>query len=351
MKKSIPALTAILILLILLTHPKTAFDGACQGLVLWSQTVLPTLLPFMICSNGIVMLGGIPILTAPFRFFLLPLFGLSDAGCYVLISGLLCGYPMGAKTCSEFLDQGRISLSEARRLLAISNHPSPMFLLGYTASVLSSQVPVSWLMLSLYLPILPLSLLANVFYGEGRENKRNISGMPGVSAASCAFASTNAAAAADTSAAMYVSAAPSACATAATTTGASAPSRRRSFDDMMMSSVEVMVRIGGYIMLFSILAVFIRQTPVLPDTLKALALGFVEITTGIQAIGAAFSGHLQGLCLAAVTAFGGLSGIFQTKSVLKNAGLSIRHYVLWKLAHTACSCLIYLALLAAAGLS
>ena len=129
-----------------------------------------------------------------------------------------------------------------------------------------------------------------------------------------------------------------------------ASDRGQSFDDMMMGSVEVMVRIGGYIMLFSILAVFIRQIPGIPGELKAVFLGIVEITTGIQAIGKNISGYLQGFCLTAVIAFGGLSGVFQTKSVLKNAGLSIRHYILWKLAHTACSCLIYLALAVLANL-
>ena len=40
-------------------------------------------------------------------------------------------------------------------------------------------------------------------------------------------------------------------------------------------------------------------------------------------------------------AFGGCSGIFQTKSVLKNAGLSIRHYMLWKLMHSGLSCILF----------
>lgn len=38
---------------------------------------------------------------------------------------------MGAKTDSEFLDSRRISPAQARYLLAIANHPSPMFVLGY----------------------------------------------------------------------------------------------------------------------------------------------------------------------------------------------------------------------------
>lgn len=303
---------AIAILLLLLTHPSLALEGASQGLILWSQTVLPTLLPFMICSNVIVSIGALPLFMTPFRPVLSRLLGLSDNGGYVLVSGLLCGYPMGAKTCAEFLSQGKISPGEARYLLAISNHSSPMFLLGYVAANLCPQIPIWTVMAALYLPILPLAALARKIY---RPNS-------GTS---------------DT----YV------------------PADSRAafcFDDIMMGSIEIMVRIGGYIMLFSILAVFIQYLPGIAPVLKSLLLGISEITTGIHALAQTTDGFLQGLCLTGAIAFGGLSGIFQTKSVLenglqsfpsenaKNAGLSIRHYVLWKLLHTAVSCLIFILL-------
>lgn len=298
MKKSISALTAIFVLLLLLTHPALSYEGACQGLLLWFHTVLPTLLPFMICSNVIVMLGGVSLLTSPFRPLLKPVFKLSSEGSYVLISGLLCGYPMGAKTCSEFLDHGRISLKEARYLLAISNHPSPMFLLGYVATNLSPTLSMTTVLLSLYLPILPVAWAARGLYGVQEAKDKNP--FP--------------------------------------------KSTKSSFDTVMMSSFEVMVRIGGYIMLFSILAAFIQKMPWFSPFWKALLLGIVEITTGIQAVSKAVSGPLQGLCLTMITAFGGLSGISQTKSVLKNAGLSVRHYLLWKLFHAILSVGCFLAL-------
>ncbi|MEG2349629.1 MAG: nucleoside recognition protein, partial [Hungatella sp.] len=77
---------------------------------------------------------------------------------------------------------------------------------------------------------------------------------------------------------------------------------------------------------------------------RAILLGFVEITTGIQSISSEMEGLQQAFWIVAITAFGGLSGIFQTKSVLKNAGLSIRHYIMWKLLHSLLSCLIFILL-------
>ena len=388
---------SVLILLLLLTHSPLALEGAKRGLLLWADTVLPTLLPFMICSNVIVSAGGLPLLMAPLRPILRKLFSLSDDGGYVLVSGLLCGYPMGAKTCAEFLAQGRISCEEARYLLAISNHSSPMFVLGYLAANLSPDVPVGMIIACLYLPVLPLSMLARKIYRYSSEN--DLSGREGGLSRSMPASGEGRQ--------------PSAARTA-----------DDNFDTTMMRSIEVMVRIGGYIMLFSILAAFIRQIPALPAAPKALFLGAAEITTGIRAISEVFSGPRQGFWLTAVTAFGGLSGIFQTRSVLsppgslpgslpaypidpcsagldrfrgsrrmetqasplgslpaypidpcsagldrfrgsrrmemqasppgslpaKNAGLSIRHYVLWKLLHTITACLLYSLLQSLPGL-
>lgn len=291
-------MASVMILLLLLWQPILASEGAKSGLILWSQTVLPTLLPFMICSNVIVALDGIHLLTFPFRPFLHRILKLSDSGSYVFLSGILCGYPMGAKTCNEFLEDGRISNKEASYLLSICNHPSPMFLMGYVISRLSGQVSATLLLLCLYLPLIPISALARRFYGVDRRCTSN----------PCASHSS------------------------------------LSFDHTMMSSIEVMVKIGGYIMLFSMLAHYIMLLPVRQPITRACLLGIAEITTGIGALANCNPGYQQLLAVVAITAFGGLSGIFQTKSVLKNAGLFIRHYIIWKLIHSLLSCLVFILL-------
>lgn len=298
MKKSFFRFLSVAALILLLLSPSTAFEGARSGLILWGSVVLPTLLPFMICSNVIVALNAIHILIFPFRKFLSRILRLSDAGSYILVSGLLCGYPMGARNCSDFLDMNRITEKEGNYLLAICNHPSPMFLLGYAASMLSERVPVWLLLAALYLPMLPVSWLARSHYGV-------------------------------------------------TETFRSLPVSKKpalSFDDSLMDSCEVMVKIGGYIMLFSILVLYITKIPFGTPGPKAVLLGFVEITTGIKAVSENFSGFSSGLWIAAATAFGGLSGIFQTKSVIKNAGLSIRHYVAWKAVHSAFTMVFFILL-------
>lgn len=86
----------------------------------------------------------------------------------------------------------------------------------------------------------------------------------------------------------------------------------------MMGCFETMVKIGGYIMLFSILALYLTVFPfAMPPLLRPALLGAVEITTGIQAIAHSVPGMSGAMLIIGSAAFGGLSGIFQTKSVLK----------------------------------
>lgn len=249
-------------------------------------------------------MDAIHMLTGPFKPILSGVLSLSDQGSYVLMSGLLCGYPMGAKTTSDFLDQGRITPREADYLLAISNHPSPMFVLGYVMAQIALvpadvSCPLWAVAAALYLPVIPISILARYLY---HYRKADCSQSPRIAEIKQAF----------------------------------------SFDEHMMSCFETMVRIGGYIMLFSILALYLTVFPLkLPPLIRPGLLGAVEITTGIQAIASCVPGTIGALLIIGSAAFGGLSGIFQTKSVLKNAGLSIRHYMLWKLLHCALSCAIF----------
>ena len=59
------------------------------------------------------------------------IFGVSPAGAYAVLFGLLCGYPMGAKLTSDLYASRKISRREAQYLLTFTNHASPMFISSY----------------------------------------------------------------------------------------------------------------------------------------------------------------------------------------------------------------------------
>lgn len=346
-------------MLLLLLFPSLSLEGARKGLLLWYQTVLPTLLPFMVCTNLVVSMNAMKLLTAPFAPLLKKSFRLSDPGCFVLLSGVLCGYPMGAKNCSDLLDQGCLSLPEARCLYAVSNFPSPMFLAGYMMAKASQTagaqlvLPFWKIAAAVYLPILPMFLLAAKLYGfRGGDSQRGqieqsvnspLCGQMGRSIDSSPRSQMERSV--DSYRRCQMEQQLPAAGQVAQEGSAAQAAPTLPLDEALSSSIAVMVGIGGYLMLFSILARFIELFLPSGSFLSCLLISIAEMTTGMEATAQKVRGLPGVLLILGAGTFGGLSGAFQVKSVTKNAGCSIRHYILWKTAHCLLTCL-FLTLLA-----
>lgn len=118
----------ILLFFLLLFFPEQAIQGASDGLLLWFHTVLPTLAPAMICTRMLLLTGGDRLLIKPLRPLFCRFFALSDTGAFILLSGMICGYPLGPALCAQALEKNRITRKEAAYLLAFCSFPSPMIL-------------------------------------------------------------------------------------------------------------------------------------------------------------------------------------------------------------------------------
>ena len=314
----------LILLILMLLHPEITVKGASNGLLLWYSSVVPALFPFMVLSSLIVASGSLSVLMAPARLVLGPLLGLSAEGCYTLLSGLVCGFPMGAKTCADFLSRGQISLKEGKFLMAVCNHASPMFLLGYVYPLFHGNLPLWKLLAAVYGPALLLALPARLLYRNGAPTGRKPK-MQGI-------------------------------AEPQEIPGPNPPSPNQSnpgnlsADEAILSSVEVLCRIGGLLILFSIAVEFLRGARQLPAGLRLFLMGAMEMTTGIRELAAALPFPYSAAAACASLTFGGLSGIFQTKAALgaiaqkKKAGLSIRQYCVWKLLYACLTAAILLTL-------
>ncbi|NLZ53341.1 MAG: hypothetical protein GX892_09370 [Thermoanaerobacteraceae bacterium] len=99
-----------------------------------------------------------------------------------------------------------------------------------------------------------------------------------------------------------------------------------------MNGFEVITKIGGYIILFSILAQIINEIGSGFGLYKAIVMGILEITTGIDQIcKLPIDINIKIVLVSVLTSFGGLSGLAQTKSVLGKSRLSIKTYICVKL--------------------
>ena len=107
MKKLLFTIFCITQIGFILVYPTEALKAAREGLNLWLNVMIPTLLPFLICTGILVQTGLISRLLAPFKTLWKIVFGISPAGAYAVLVGMLCGYPMGAKQHRIFMKMDR----------------------------------------------------------------------------------------------------------------------------------------------------------------------------------------------------------------------------------------------------
>ena len=115
---------------------KTALQSGIEGVQLCLQTVIPSLFPFFLMSLLLTDNLPTPRRTAPSRlerFLRLP----AGSGMLV-ITGILGGYPVGAKVVGQSHCAGRLTKAQAQRMTVLCNAPGPAFLFGMVGSILGN---------------------------------------------------------------------------------------------------------------------------------------------------------------------------------------------------------------------
>ena len=262
-------------------------------LLLWFNTLLPTLLPFMIISNLIVNTKAIDLLIKWFSPVFCRLFHTSRYGVFAVICGFFCGYPMGCKVTCDLLANGQININEAKYLLSFCNNTSPMFLISFVMlQNLNCKYLVIPSIIIFYLSPVICSFFFRKIYQVQSLNFPQIPAFTRLDSESFGL-----------------------------------------FDTCIMNAFEIITKIGGYIIMFSI---FIRLCQLLPfsSTLPVTMItSFLEISNGIGILSdynISFSTRYI-LCMA-LSSFGGWCSIAQTKSIITHHGISILPYTLEKLA-------------------
>ncbi len=98
----------------------------------WYETMIPALFPMMLLSSVLVDTGFAAKIGMVLNKSLLRFLKISNHGCYCLLTGFLCGFPMGAKTTADMYQNQRISLEEANYLLCFINCIGPMYTINLT---------------------------------------------------------------------------------------------------------------------------------------------------------------------------------------------------------------------------
>lgn len=287
----------LLFLCCLFCFPATALAGAKDGLLLWFHQVMPSLLPFLILSSLFLSTGLSDRIAKRLSPLLSPVLRCSPSGCYAVVIGLLSGLPIGAKTVGELTRSGRITKKEGLYLLPLCNNPSPLFILGFV-SVSVLQKP------ELRYPLFLIVVLASVIAAVLMRPSDKVKPLPNTISGTDSFRSAPAQSPFTFSFVLL--------------------------DAAIEQAFLVLTKIGGYLILFSVLAKLLSVLP-LPSLLLACIGALLEITTGSNSLAAlSLTEPVRISLVTGFVAFGGLSAAAQTKSVLTGTSFPLTHYLLTK---------------------
>ncbi len=166
MKKGyLSAFFGAVLTVILLASSDGFSHGISAGLKNCVSVIIPSLFPFMVAASLFGM-GKFPNrlnrFTEPFSRFL---FRLPADGMYALLIGLFGGYPAGAKAIYSLHGSGKLSKSQAERLLLFCINPGAGFCVNAVGSGLLSSRKAGMIMLaSLCLGAVILGFLSGGIY-------------------------------------------------------------------------------------------------------------------------------------------------------------------------------------------
>lgn len=278
----------------LLLKPETALCSARDGLLLWYHSIVPVLYPFMLLSNLAIRMQVLDSLLTVLSRPVCALLGCSQYGAFAVLTGYLCGFPMGAKITHDLHRQNLISKEEADYLYGFVNNPSPAFLISFVASDQLGRPGLKTVLLG---NVLGASLL----YGILR---------------SLSFRKTGAASATSQTA-------PDRCAPCPATKAPPVPEHGSSFsfallDACIQDATSGTVRLGAYLVLFSILTGAV--TCILPTDhpFSLFCISSIELTNGVRLLASStLPFRFKFLLINALCTFGGFSALAQSVGIAR----------------------------------
>lgn len=316
------AIIFCLLVIYIVIYPNQAFKASLEGLLLWFNVVLPALLPFFICVEILIGLGIVSFLGSCFRFIMRPLFRIPGEGSFVFFMSIASGYPVGAKITASLLENNICNKIEAQRMLNLCSTSGPLFIIGAVATGILGNPKLGLLLASShYLSAISAGFLMR-FWGSSKNNAGNMKSRP-----------------------IMIN-----------------PLKEmldyrkkdgRSFGilmgDAVRNGVNLIFIIGGFIILFSVIAAVLKTSGALqmfskficallpflnlnPQAVSSLIIGLLEMTNGIKESALVDMSLISKLTLISfMIGFGGLSINAQVLSVISKTSLKFGLYFIVKI--------------------
>lgn len=280
----------------LLTQSAAVSQGVRNGLEMCAGVLIPSLFPFMALSSFLSLTSAAGILSIPLTPVTTRLFKLPKALGAVVLLSLIGGYPVGAKSISLLLSQGKITKATAERMLCFCVNSGPSFLVTAVGiGMLTSKTAGIILFFSQTVATLLIGMAVSFrtkmppAESEGIRIKTDEAFVTAVSSASSAMLAM--------------------CSFA-----------------ILFSGILAVVSASGFVEMAS------RFLGVEEALAKAAISGILEVTSGC--VNSAGLGGITSFALiSAAVSFGGLSVLFQIMSCFRENPVSFRPLIMSRFCH------------------
>lgn len=312
----------------LIIYPQAALEASLRGLKMWWEVVFPSLLPFFIVSELLIGFGVVAFIGVLFEPLMRPIFKVPGVGGFVLAMGMASGYPSGAKLTARLRQEKQISAIEAERLVSFTNSSNPLFIFGAIAVGFFHNPKIGILLaLAHYLGNITVGVIMRFheYSHPVDENKNNSSKKLTIRHAFDALHETRV---------------------------KNSKPLGKMLGDAVSSSVQTLLMIGGFIIIFSVLnnilalvqitdiiATFVTIFLVLlsfsTDLSIPLISGFFEITLGAKLTSEVTTASLkeQVILTSFFLAFCGLSVHAQVASILAETDIRFKPFFFARIIH------------------
>jgi sporulation integral membrane protein YlbJ len=308
----------------LILFPKESLQASINGLDMWWKVVFPSLLPFFIVSEMLIGFGVVSFMGVILEPIMRPLFRVPGVGGFVWAMGMASGFPAGAKLTARMRQEKQLTAIEAERLVSFTNSSNPLFIFAAVAVGFFNNPKIGVVLaLAHYLGNLCVGLLMRF---HGPEKTREESEKKGISLLE-AFRVLH-----------------------RTRLNDNRPLGKL-LGDAVLSSIQTLLMIGGFIILFSVLnrilslihiteivGIFIsfilQALHISGDLSVPLISGLFEITLGSDMTSNAEASLLQKVVITSfILGFCGFSVQAQVASILSETDIRFKPFFIARVFH------------------
>ena len=135
---------ATVMIIFVLFKPQELKNSVINSCKLVFFSVAPPLFCFILAGDMLISTPVSRLFDTKIGKEISKFIGFSQKGSFIFFCGLFFGFPSGAAMTSRLYSRGEMEKNEAQRLVALSNNPSPAFLVSVVGKGLLQSAKIGW---------------------------------------------------------------------------------------------------------------------------------------------------------------------------------------------------------------